>query len=214
MQIEIIVPAILSLLSLFSNISQLRCVSLWEDRLFSKGLCCPIPALCDDPLLSLLETEPLSKESKRLEIEWLFLVCSCSLDFQFFLYTLWWKKCPTRVEEDVTCELLGSLVLPNIGSMDSDDVSDSLNDGEVFEFLSEHHQRTVIDHTFEIEGGLGICNPHGEHKPVRLKWLVRELCIKDHSIEVILIVCTNLAILQCGVCVLSSLVSFLFLNWL
>ena len=80
----------------------------------------------------------------------------------FTFFSFWWEKCPRAIEENICCELLLILVGSNTSSMDSDDVSYSLGDWKVFEFVGEHYQCTVLDAaiTFLVDWATWISNFH------------------------------------------------------
>ena len=75
--------------------------------------------------------------------------------------------------------------------MDTDDVTHTLRNGEVFKALGEEHQCAVLNDPFSINLRVGVCDAHLANESTRLEGLVREGCIEDNSVEVPLLVRAN-----------------------
>ena len=95
------------------------------------------------------------------------------------------ENCPWRVEEDVGGELFLVFVFAYCSSVNSDDVPNSLRNWQIFKFIGEENQRSMVDKpTISIaDAAWGICDFHRANVFIRFETLVRELSIKDHGIE-------------------------------
>jgi hypothetical protein len=109
--------------------------------------------------------------------------------------------------------LLHILVSLDVGSVDSNDLSDSLNDRQVLEFSGKHHEGAVLNNSVLVDWLVGVSNLQRADKTVRLVGLVGKASVKDDGIEVEEVLLTILvAVLQFGVLVLTSFLRSLNLS--
>ncbi len=100
----------------------------------------PISQVLYDFLLSFVKAEWFTKELKWIELSFINrfpLIINYNLLTFLLFYTKGRKKCPTTIKEDVSCELLNTFVCTNVSSMNSNDVSHSWWDRQIFKFLSK-----------------------------------------------------------------------------
>lgn len=85
--------------------------------------------------------------------------------------------------------MLLSLIGADRGSVNSDDITNTLRDWKVFEPVRKHNKGAEINVTIFllIDVAAGVGNLEGTNVLVRLKTLVRELGVKNSCVKVDLI---------------------------
>jgi hypothetical protein len=112
------------------------------------------------------------------------------------------KKGPAGVEENICGQLLSVRVEAHRGSVNSDDVSDSLADGQVVELVREQAEGNILDLAVLRDRAALVCNFHRADIPVSFLRSMWEGGVQDHRVEMHLVV-TNFALFQGLVCVVS-----------
>ena len=72
--------------------------------------------------------------------------------------------------------------------MHSDDVTNTLTDGEVFELLSKEHESAVFDDSLLIDRQRLVSNLHRADVPIALVGLVRKGAVEDDCVEVVAVI--------------------------
>ena len=147
-----------------------------ENNVLIKDSIGPFPKRSKDFHLTVLKRKLFTEKHERSKFNIFFffwLVCWCRR-----------KNGPWTIEKNVGRKLLVTFELRYTSSMNSNDVSDSLWDWQIFKLIGEEDQSTEIDGAIHsVDGAALIGYLEGKHVLLRLKALMRELSIQNDSVE-------------------------------
>ena len=176
------------------DILQFLNIALRKDVLLLEALGDPVSEACDRFLLWSLKWELFAEVGKRLEftrISGTFDKVSFGLIQRssnggrylviIFLEAIFCcqrrEKSPAWVEKDVAGELLHILVGLNVSSVDTDNFTYALDNWEIFELASKHHQCAMFNNSILIYLLVWIGNLHSADEAIRLKGFMGETSI-------------------------------------
>lgn len=94
------------------------------------------------------------------------------------------KESPRTVIVDLGGELLHSSVLTHRSAVDSDDIANSLSDGEIFEFVCEEDESACFNEALFGDWLLRVCQLESADISIAVLDIVGIACVHYHRIEV------------------------------
>lgn len=147
-----------------------------ENGVLVKDSIGPFPKRSKDFHLTVFKRKLFTKKHERSEF-----------NISFFFWLVCWcrsKNSPWTIEENVGRKLLVTFELRYTSSMDPNDVSYSLWNWQIFKLICEEDQSTEIYGAIHsVDRAALISYLQGKDVLLRLKALVRELGIKNNSVE-------------------------------